>query len=121
MDVKATIEIMGDDGAGETTEVVSEIAQLHDSLASFKETSIVLGVNLNAISSKGALNLSGVNIGCWLQDYCTANACRGALLQGRIIKMKLSNFTNEVARATCWLDEVLLSVSRPLNFYAPGI
>jgi len=119
LDVKVIIEIVGDLGASETVEVVLSAAFYYYSMSDYRSPMLV-GVTPNAISSEGALTLSGVNFGYWLQDYRTVYVGTGAPPQGGNIKTTSSDVPKEATHATCRPDEVCRSIFLP-RFFCPPV
>lgn len=107
LDVKVVIEIVGDLGASETTEVVLSSSYYYYAISDSRSPMLV-GVTPNAISSEDALVLNGVNFGYWLQDYRTVYVGTGAPPQGGNVKTAFSNVQTEATHAVCRPEEVLI-------------
>lgn len=106
LDVKVMVEIVGDDGAAETTEMVITSAFYYYAISDYR-TPMLVGVEPHAVSSEGALQLTGVNFGYWLQDYRTVYVGSGAPPQGGNVKTTTSNVQTEATHATCRPEEVI--------------
>jgi hypothetical protein len=106
LDVKVVIEIVGDLGASETTEVVLSSAFYYYAISDYRSPMLV-GVAPNAISSEDAVVLKGTNFGYWLQDYRTVYVGTGAPPQGGNVKTALSNVQKEATHAVCRPEEVV--------------
>jgi len=110
LDVKVVIEIVGDLGASDTTEVILSSSYYYYAISDYRSPMLV-GVTPNAISSEDALVLNGVNFGYWLQDYRTVYVGTGAPPQGGNVKTAFSNVQTEATHAVCRPEEV----RTPLN------